>query len=73
MLKKGFLANGTAIPTYAHRPHHIEVYLQAVQQTFADISSWLDEAGGLDHEEKLASKLLGPVAGAPAIRQRLVR
>lgn len=71
MLKKGFLANGTAIPTYAHKAHHIAVYLQAVREVFADIAAWLEEAGGA--EERLSEKLLGPVAGAPAIRQRLVR
>lgn len=71
MLKMGFLANGTAIPTYAHKPHHIAVYLQAVRKVFGDVARWLEEAGG--EEEQLGEKLLGPMAGAPAIRQRLVR
>lgn len=71
MLKKGFLANGTAIPTYAHKPHHVAVYLQAVREVFADIAGWLEEVGG--DEDRLSAKLLGPMAGAPAIRQRLVR
>ena len=71
MLKKGFLANNTAIPTYAHKPHHVAVYLQAVREVFADIARWLEEAGG--KEASLVDKLLGPMAGAPAIRQRLVR
>jgi len=72
MLKKGFLANGTAIPTYAHKPHHVAVYLKAVDQVFHDIARWLSEAGG--DEGKLAeAKLMGPVAHPPAIRERLVR
>lgn len=72
MLKKGFLANGTAIPTYAHKPHHVAVYLKAFDAVFHDIAAWLNEAGG--DEGKLAdARLLGPVAHPPAIRQRLVR
>ena len=71
LLRQGFLANGTAIPTYAHKPHHVAVYLKAVTEVFGAIAGWLDEAGGDD--AALESKLLGPMAGAPAIRQRLVR
>ena len=58
---QGFLANGTAIPTFAHKPQHVAAYLAACQATFAEIKGWLDAAGGDGFV--LAAELSGPVAG----------
>ena len=66
MLKKGFLANNTAIPTYAHKPHHVAVYLQAVREVFADIARWLEEAGGKEASLVQAPGSYGGRASDPA-------
>ena len=47
------------------------MFIQAVEEVFGLIAGWLEEAGG--DEQQLHAKLLGPVAGPPAIPKRLVR
>jgi hypothetical protein len=71
MLKRGFLAYGTSMPTFAHKEHHIRVFIQAAEEVFGLLAGWLQAAGG--DESQLMAKLLGPIAGPPAIPKRLVR
>jgi glutamate-1-semialdehyde 2,1-aminomutase len=71
MLRRGFLSYGTSMPTYAHKEQHIHAFIAVVEEVFGLIAAWLREASG--DEMKLSSKLLGPVAGPPAIPKRLVR
>ena len=71
MLRRGFLANGLCLPTFAHKEQHVSVYLRAVEEVFGEMVGWLREAGG--DEMQLGAKLNGPIAGAPAIQKRLVR
>ena len=55
MLQKGFLATGAFYSSYAHQDHHIESYLQALNETFAFIASAIERS----EVEKL---LKGPIA-----------
>lgn len=38
MLEKGFLATTAFYASYAHRDHHVDAYLKAVDKTFAEIA-----------------------------------
>lgn len=53
MLEKGFLASTLFYSMYAHQNHHVEEYLQAVDETFAEMFE-ANEAGDL--EKKLKGK-----------------
>jgi glutamate-1-semialdehyde 2,1-aminomutase len=55
MLDRGFLANGTFYPTYAHEQTIAEQYLQAFDEVFAALKSHLDTGDVL-------GALRGPVA-----------
>ena len=41
MLEQGFLATTAFYAMYAHQPEHVQSYLNAVDQTFAQIADWL--------------------------------
>jgi glutamate-1-semialdehyde aminotransferase len=55
MLKKGFLATNAFYASYAHQSHHIDSYLEALDETFALIANAIGEG----EVERL---LKGPVA-----------
>lgn len=57
MLERGFLANKAFYATYAHQEVHVQQYLEAVAETFTEISRLLKE-------EKVAQMLKGPTAHA---------
>ncbi len=47
MLERGFLASNFFYAMYAHQKHHIEQYLEAVNEVFAEISK-ANQAGNLE-------------------------
>lgn len=55
MLERGFLATNAFYATYAHNDHHVESYLQAVEETFILIHNTL-------REKRLVEQLKGPIA-----------
>ena len=54
MLAKGFLAYGQFKPSYAHRQEHVESYLRATEETFAEIAESVAKGD-------TAKRLRGPV------------
>ncbi|MDO9028145.1 MAG: aminotransferase class III-fold pyridoxal phosphate-dependent enzyme, partial [Candidatus Roizmanbacteria bacterium] len=51
MLEKGFLASTLFYAMYAHKTHHVEQYLQAVDEVFAEISE-ASRAGDIEKRLK---------------------
>jgi len=51
MLEKGFLASTSFYSMYAHQTHHVESYLQAVDEAFGVISE-ASETGEVEHKLK---------------------
>ena len=54
MLDRGFLSTGAFNATYSHQPHHIESYLQSVQEVFRIIAQAIEN-------ESVEQLLRGPV------------
>jgi len=55
MLKRGFLASKSVYVSYAHKPSHVKMYLQAVDEVFAFLKKALEQ-------EKVKKLLQGPIA-----------
>jgi glutamate-1-semialdehyde aminotransferase len=55
MLGKGFLATDSFYASYAHQPHHIKSYLEAVGEAFGEIAEALER-------NEVAQRLKGPIA-----------
>ncbi len=55
MLEKGFLATNAFYASYAHQPEHVSLYLQAVEEAFAEIAEALSR-------NDVMQRLKGPVA-----------
>ena len=43
MLRHGFLAKLDVFPSFAHKPHHLDLYAEAIDSTFAVISAGLQK------------------------------
>jgi glutamate-1-semialdehyde aminotransferase len=54
MLRRGFLAAGYFNPMYAHQPQHVDAYLAAVDETFAEL------ADAMKHND-VRNRIGGPV------------
>jgi hypothetical protein len=73
MLRRGILSSGTfCCPTYAHKPQHVDVYLQACGEVFHLLAAWLKDAGGDANSPQLHARLEGGLAG-PTMRQAMAR
>lgn len=55
MLEKGFLATNAFYAAYAHQAEHVRLYLEAVEQTFAQLAEAIQR-------NDVAQQLKGPVA-----------
>ena len=77
MLRRGILSSGSfCCPTYAHKSHHVDVYLQACGEVFHLLAAWLKEAGGVASSPQLYATLEGGARGtdhAPSYGQESVR
>ena len=73
MLRRGILSSCSfCCPTYAHKSHHVDVYLQACGEVFHLLAAWLKEAGGVASSPQLHARLEGGLAG-PTMRQAMAK